>query len=122
MNRIYINACLRWLAAEVYPHYRDKTIPKQLHTKINIFYDTISKNMNWNNPTKEELVSLGFMNWEDSDDGVWFIPQWLYPAIPDGIIVYDKYKNSFEFQHDKRKMDDAVFGCLDFGLIIKEHI
>ena len=116
MTKTYINACLRWLVNEVYPFYRDKNIPKQLRAKINTFYDVLNKNFDWTNPKKEELVALGFLNWEDTDEGVWFIPQWLYPAIPDGIIVYDQYGSKFEFQHDKSKMDEVMFGCLNFGV------
>ena len=118
MTTTYINACLRWLINEVYPFYKDKSIPKSLRIKMNSFYDVITKNFDWYNPTKEEVVALGFLNWEDSDEGVWFIPRWLYPAIPDGITVYDQHKNSFEFQHDKSKMDNVMFGCLDFGLML----
>ena len=119
MTKSYINACLRWFVNECYPYYEKNSIPSQLKFKMDVFYDSLSKNFDWAHPTKEELTSLGFLNWEESgdDSGVWFIPQWMFPAIPDGCILYDQHKNSFEFKQDVADTD-TMFGCLRYGVIV----
>lgn len=123
MNTKYINACLRWLVNELYPFYNSKTLPAELMSKIEIFYCSVSRDFDWTHPRKEELQALGFLNWEETnpEQGVWFIPQWLFPAIPEGTILYDKNKVPFEFKQ-KIAETETMFGCLSYGVIINTEV
>lgn len=122
----YINSCFRWTINELMPFYQDGLLPQELSDKIKIFYSSISSAIDWYNPTKEELLQLGFINWEDhttNDDtsGVWFIPRWLFPIIPEGIVLCSKNGSKFEF-HSRTASKEVMFGCLTYGLLITgEH-
>ena len=117
MNKKYIHSCLRWLANEVFPYYTSKELPDALQEKIATFYRSVSSSIDWYNLTRKDVQCLGFLNWDDADcdDGVWFIPAWLFHAIPEGILLYDKNGNSFTFHSDMAPLD-VMFGCLTFGV------
>lgn len=123
MNNTYVNACLRWLVNELYPFYEKDKLPKEFVSKMNTFYSSVSKDFDWENPDKTTLKTLGFLNWEDESetDCVWFIPRWLYPAIPDGLILYDRKKQPFEFSHTQ-ETDDVMFGCLPYGILVSTEV
>ena len=124
MNKHYVNSCLRWLANEIVPYFNSNELPEELMSKIATFYRSVSSAIDWLNLTKKDVQRLGFLNWndetDDSDDCVWFIPCWLFHAIPDGLRLYDKNGNAFIFKSDMAPLD-AMFGCLTFGVKIKEE-
>lgn len=122
MNKNYVNSCLRWLANELVPFYNNGGLPKALMSKIDTFYTSVGDSFDWFNLSKEDVQRLGFLNWEDSDDngGVWFIPSWLYPIIPEGMILYNKNGEKFEFTSQTAPRE-VMYGCLTFGVVLEEE-
>ena len=121
MNKTYINGCLRWLANEVMPFYSSGQLPDALTEKVDTFYRAVSSSIDWFNLTSSDMRKLGFLNCaeteEEVNDSVWFIPQWLFPAIPEGILLYDKNNVSFVF-HKATAPKDVFYGCLTFGILM----
>ena len=124
MNKHYVNRCLRWLANELAPMYLNDMLPPEADKKFETFYDCVSNAIDWYNLTKSDVLKLGFMSWEEddetSDKGTWFIPFWLFPAIPEGITLIDKDNNQFEF-HKLTASRDVMYGCLTFGIKLNEQ-
>ena len=123
MNKNYVNRCLKWLANEIVVFYNNNTLPEELNVKIDTFYDCIKKSIDWFSLTKKDVQRLGFLCWEEDDEsadtGVWFIPNWLLPVIPEGLILYDKDGQPFEY-HRVSAPDEVLYGCLTFGVKICE--
>lgn len=120
MNKNYINGCLRWLVNELFPYYNTNSLPENFETKMSKFYDQIRSTVDWYNLTIKDVQRLGFLNWEDDPtDGVWFIPAWLFYAIPEGMTVWDKNNIAFEF-HQIDAPKEVMYGCLTFGVYIAE--
>ena len=118
MNKNYINGCLRWLANELAPYYDSEDLPENLRLKMSKFYQELNSSIDWYNLTKRDVQRLGFLNWEDDDStGVWFIPCWLLPAIPEGMTLYDKNECQFEY-HKSTACKDIMYGCLTFGIVL----
>lgn len=119
INEKYINKCLQWLADEVVVYYNRNRLPEELALKIDKFYDCLTSSIDWSNLTRGELTKLGFLNWGEDDkaieNDVWFIPNWLYHVIPEGIILYNKNGAPFEF-HSDTAPEDVMYGCLTFGV------
>lgn len=119
MNKHYINRCLRWLTNEITPFYIGDVLPEELHDKISTFYNCIRNSIDWFNLTKADVKNLGFLNWEEDEDsmaaGVWFIPTWLFPAIPEGFRVTDKDGKSFAF-HALSASQESMYGYLTYGI------
>lgn len=118
MNRGYVNRCLRWLVNEMFPYYENESLPVELSEKIDAFYNSISASIDWYNMTRKDLLRLGFINWDDEEEqrGIWFIPHWLLPLIPEGLTVYDADKKPFEFSR-KSCSKEVMYGCLTFGVL-----
>lgn len=120
MNRNYINGCLRWLINELFPYYNTNSLPENFEYKMSKFYDYIKDTIDWYNLTIKDVQSLGFLNWEDdSTKGVWFIPAWLFYAIPEGMTVWNKNNVPFEF-HQSEASKEVMYGCLTFGVLPTE--
>lgn len=122
MNTNYINSCFRWLINELFPYYNLKKLPNDLMLKMDTFYDSVNKTFDWYNPSKTDLLKLGFINWEDHsvDDctaGVWFIPCWLFPVIPEGMTLYDTSEKPFLFKKEEASKK-TMYGCLTYGVKI----
>ena len=124
MNKHYVNRCLRWLANELAPYYLNDALPQEVDKKFETFYDCVGNAIDWYNLTKNDVIRLGFMSWEEDDEaadkGVWFIPFWLFPAIPEGITLTDKDNNEFVF-HKMTAPRDVMYGCLTFGITLGEE-
>lgn len=124
MNKHYVNRCLRWLANELVHYYNEESLPQPLTTKIETFYRSISGAIDWFNLTTKDVQELGFLNWEDNDaedKPVWFIPSWLFHAIPEGIMLYDKNGEPFIFHANTAPLD-VMFGCLTFGVKVGDDV
>lgn len=126
MNKNYINSCLRWLANEIIPFYSNEKLPSTLRNKVDTFYESVSNAIDWYNLTKTDMLHLGFLNWEeheheDDTSGVWFIPAWLFYAIPEGITLTDKNNNQFTFYRNTAPTE-VMYGCLTFGVTIDSPI
>ena len=120
MNTNYINACLRWLTNELFPYYLSRNLPEELLSKIDVFYSSISKTIDWYNLAKSDLLKLGFLNWDDESSNectsaTWFIPCWLFPLIPEGITLYDTSSKAFKFKSTEASTK-SMYGCLTYGV------
>lgn len=123
MNKHYITNCLKWLVNEMTPFYQQKQLPEEFDAKVSRFYSCISSYVDWENLTYQDAKRLGLMSWEEDDDlakqGVWFIPMWLFPAIPDGTTMIDKDGNQFIF-YAATVNKESMYGFLTFGVKLKE--
>ena len=121
MNNHYINSCFKWLANELIPYYNDKNLPVELQDKVTTFYQSLNKSIDWFNLDPKQMLSLGFLNWEEEpNNGIWFIPAWLFPIIPDGMILYNVDGKKFEF-NSKTSSKESMFGCLTYGIRLTDN-
>lgn len=119
MNKNYVTRCFMWLTNELVSFYETQKLPEELVTKMSVFYDCIGKSIDWFNLTIKDVKQLGFLNWDEDDesaeDGIWFIPNWLLPVIPEGVVLYDKDGVAFVY-HSKNSPKQVMYGCLTFGV------
>ena len=121
MNNHFVNGCFKWLANELVPYYNSKDLLIELIGKVEKFYNSLDTTIDWFNLTPSEMSSLGFLNWEEEPTkGIWFIPAWLFPIIPEGIVLYDIEGNSFEFC-SKTSSKESMFGCLKYGIMLTDN-
>lgn len=123
LNKNYINSCLRWLANELVPFYKTRSLPRGVMDKLDTFYSSVSKSLDWYNITEQDMLNLGFLNWGDNDEdsvNVWFIPNWLSPIIPEGLTVYNTQGTPFDFD-PKTASTEVLYGCLTFGILAKNR-
>ena len=125
MNKHYINNCLRWLINEMAPFYQQGQLPEEFNKKVTKFYECVKNAIDWENLTYKDVKRLGLISWEEDEDlakdGVWFIPMWLYPAIPEGTPLFDKDGKVFNFCSNSANKD-SMYGFLTFGVKIKEEL
>lgn len=120
----YLTRCFRWLANELVIPYMNNKLPPQLKNKVDTFYDSVRRTIDWDNLTREDCVWLGFIDSQRdmvSAKGViqelWLIPQWLIPVIPEGKYVEDVHGN--RFQYHAVVCDKTVqFGVLSYGIVL----
>lgn len=120
----YVTRCFRWLTNELVIPYMDNKLPSALKTKIDTFYDSVRKTVDWDSLTRDNCLWLGFMNSQRdmiSAQGViqelWLIPQWLIPIIPEGMYVEDVQGN--RFQYNSSTCDKTTqFGVLSYGVVL----
>ena len=72
----------------------------------------------WTDLTFEEAVSLGFQAWSEEQD-LMLIPQWLIPAIPDGLEMTLISGSTFIFSHEGADFETRM-GMLAYGLNFKK--
>lgn len=120
----YVTRCFRWLTNELVIPYMENKLPVALKTKIDTFYDSVRKTVDWDSLTRDNCLWLGFMNSQRdmiSAQGViqelWLIPQWLIPIIPEGMYVEDVQGN--RFQYNSATCDKTTqFGVLGYGIVL----
>ena len=119
-NRNYLYRCFRWLTNEI--------VKNQLQGKTNVedvldkFYDTVSNHISdFYVMTEEEMLDLGFIQYEGSHVVVWLIPLWLMPLIPENMKMYKPDGTSF-YYNSKTAPKDIMFNCLTYGFKIKETL
>lgn len=116
----YALRCLRWLANAVAEDYQDKNMSTKLISKTDRFYDSLRKTVDWYQLTRDDFLTLGFMNcgYEDEEEyELWLIPIWLYDAIPDGIELFDINRNAFTFKRGETPFE-IFYGCMTYGIRI----
>lgn len=127
MERIdleYVTRCFRWLTNELVTPYMENKLPSTLKTKVDTFYDSVRKTVDWDSLTRDNCLWLGFMNSQRdmvSAKGViqelWLIPQWMIPIIPEGMYVEDVHGN--RFQYNSNVCDKTTkFGVLSYGIVL----
>ena len=81
--------------------------------------EDLKKYINWEDMTKEDARELRFGIWSDDMPDLYLIPLYLLPILPIGTKVVDIFGE--EIIYDGTNIDnDARFGCLAYGIIIKE--
>jgi hypothetical protein len=116
----YALRCLRWLANAVAKDYQDKNMSTELINKTDKFYDSLRKTIDWHELTRDDFLTLGFMNcgYEDEDEyELWLVPLWLYDAIPDGLLLMDLNHNMFTFKRGQTPFE-IFYGCMTYGIRI----
>ena len=120
----YALRCLRWLANAVAEDYQDKNMSTKLINKTDRFYDSLRKTIDWYQLTRDDFLTLGFMNcgYEDEDAyELWLIPMWLYDGIPDGLLLTDINHNMFTFKRGETPFE-IFYGCMTYGIRIANPI
>lgn len=118
MDKPYIDKCFRWVINNLSPYYVENRLPQELSKNLDVFYRCISDKIDWFNLTEEEAIQLGFLCTDpEASSRVWFIPNWLQPLIPQGMIVTDSDGNSFEYNKETCSKE-LLYGCLTFGIIL----
>ena len=83
-------------------------------------YKAIEETIDFNTLTVEDVKFLGFKKWDEEEyPNLWLFPIWLFPIIPEGIEVTSISGEKFNFEKEKADKD-IRFGCLAYGLEIKE--
>lgn len=87
---------------------------------MNKFYSSVNTSIEWDDLTRDDFLSLGFMcyGYEQEDPyELWLIPIWLYPIIPDGLQLEDIHMNSFLFNRETTPYE-TFYGCMTYGIKI----
>lgn len=116
-----IQNCLTWLANAVADSCLHRVNPVNLDKDIREswkqFNKAVGRNLDWKNLTIAEAKELRFRKW-DTDSDLYLIPIWLKPMIPSDLELTS-------IGGDKAFADDVDtdtrFGCLAWGLILKEE-
>lgn len=74
--------------------------------------------IDFNNITLEVAKAIGMKKWDDDSD-LYLFPYYLYTIIPVGLKVVSIFDE--ELVWNDHMDDDTRFGCLAFGLRIREH-
>lgn len=73
---------------------------------------------NLKNITWERAKILRFKRWDDDQPNLWLFPLWFVMFLPYGTKVIDI--NGKEFEYNKDTDLDTRFGCVAFGVNIKD--
>lgn len=120
-----IQNCLTWLAnmssqAFVYDSWSDETKVSTIKEVYSMFYDELKKHIDFKNLTVEDAKELRFGRWDEELPNLWLFPLYLTPIIPEGLEVM--YIDGGKTQYKKDEMDDDIrFGCVAYGIEIKEE-
>ena len=117
-NVEYSLRCLRWLANAVAKEYQEGNLSAELKTRTEKFYSSISPKFDWHEFTRDDLIRLGFMCYgseEELNYELWLIPLWLYPVIPEGLLLTDINHNMFTFRRNNAPYE-IFYGCMTYGL------
>ena len=120
MNENYMSSCFRWLLTKLFPMYHNKQLSKEVSSCIDIFYKSVASSIDWGNITKEDAITLGFLNWNEDFSGPWLIPCWMFPLVPEGAVLYDNDDKPFVFKKTEASVE-LLFGCLTYGIHVKEN-
>lgn len=102
---------------EVYYKNSDSKIASTVKSVYDKVLEQIKESLDWNDIDKDTCRILGFGKWDD-DSNLYLIPAYMYPIIPIGLKVTTILDNEEEF--NGKNDTDSRFGCLAFGIKIKE--
>lgn len=111
----------RWLTGKVADQYLKGLLSKSLAKEVRKFYKSLDQSLNWDELTKEDLISLGFVLWHEAElSDLWLIPGWLYPIIPEGLKVQTTDYHTYNFDPSilPYKPDQ---GYLNFGILVSKN-
>ena len=91
---------------------------QEVKSYFETFYNSIKKYLNLEELTVQEAKELRFQKWDDKSD-LWLFPLWVLPLIPEGMEVVTISGETIKFNR-KEVDDDIRFGCLAFGVVLKE--
>lgn len=102
-----------------YENWSDKFCREELR-RVNEEITTIMKDkIDWKHLSKDEAEDLGFYHFEDDLYNLYLIPLWLLSLLPIGTKLTSI--NGRELIYDGKNINkDIRFGCLAYGIIIKE--
>lgn len=87
---------------------------EELQQSFSKYYDKLE--IDFDNLTKDEAISLGFKLWKDN---IMLIPLYLKPKLPIGIELVDIFDDIVKY--DGNNIDNDIrFGCLAYGIRINK--
>lgn len=119
-----IQNCVTWLTNKVsetiiYDNWSNDFKNEENKKNFKRFYDEIKKYIDFNNLTIDEAMELRFGKWSEDMPNLWLFPLWIVPIIPEGLEVMNI--NGDKFKYNSETVDnDARFGCVCYGIEIKE--
>lgn len=104
---------------ESYSSWSDEFSRKETANALKVARDTISENVDFTKLSGEELGQFGFRKWSDEElPGVYLIPLYLYPCIPDGTVL--TCIDGKEYTKGVHDIDNDVrFGCIAYGIKVE---
>lgn len=116
--------CLSWYVNKVaetvqYTEWSDEMARHENRKYMEMMLEELKRHIDWNNLTREEALELRFKLWDEEQPDLYLIPLYLLPIVPFGTeltsITGDKILyNGHNVDNDVR------FGCVAFGIEIKE--
>lgn len=103
----------------IYKNWNDTSRAMCAEEAFGTFYGSLERNgyIDFNNLTVEEAKELRFGKW-DEDSDLWLFPLWLVPLIPEGLEVTTISGETIKY--DKNMDNDIRFGCVAYGIKIKD--
>ena len=100
--------------------WSDEFCLKDIRKAIEKYYseDYIKEVFTLDNLTKERAKVLRFAIWSDEHPDLYLFPLWFVFFIPYGTKVIDINGNTFEYSEETDL--DTRFGCVAFGVELKE--
>lgn len=121
MNKEIKNCLLTYANAVAttvqYESWSDAFCRSELKITNQKIIDIVKDQLDWKHLEKSEALDLGFVRW---DEDLYLIPLWLLPVLPIGTKLVCISGN--EIVYNGENIDkDIRFGCLAYGIIIKEN-
>lgn len=115
-DKNYLFRCFRWMSNELVRQYLNNSLPLSVTKILEKFYDSISTRLNdWSSLSKDTMLELGFIRYEGAKTIVWLIPLWMYPIIPENVLLTTPDGSNFIF-NSKTASTNTIFNCLTYGI------
>lgn len=101
-------------------HWSDKLCLQEIKDSIEKYYtnEEVKSLFSIENLTVERAKALRFGKWDDEQPDLYLFPLWFVLFVPYGTKVVGIGGNTFEYNKDTDL--DTRFGCVAFGIEIKQ--
>lgn len=119
-----IRNCFTWYANKVaetvqYTSWSDEFCIKEIREATDTMLNILKKYVDWDNLTREEARELRFMQWDEELPDLYLLPLYILPILPVGTKLTTI--GGEEIVYDGTNVDNDIrFGCLAYGINIKE--
>ena len=119
-------SCQSWLVNRISEskayakHWSDEFCLEDIRKAIERYYsdNSVKEVFTLDNLTKERAKALRFGKWSDEQPDLYLFPLWFVLFLPYGTKVIGIGGNTFEYNKDTDL--DTRFGCVAFGIEIKQ--
>lgn len=96
--------------------WSDEFSKEETSQALKVVRDKIIAEVDFTELAESELQELGFSKWSDEElPGVYLIPLYLYPCIPDGTVL--TCIDGKEYTKGVHAIDNDIrFGCIAYGI------